>query len=339
MTGGWISVPNGNDLECYTNSSILVTPQQTIANLGNLSVTGMANSGGLDTNIFSTGSTLYMVQNSDSELGLAAGWTAAEYNIVGDGNGSGSKFNSGSSMVVRAAVDNGATTAPSCVSLSIYTAETNNLYLQPTSGTPRRSTQPALVWTQSSNVSSTAPCSSAVAVPAASKLVDTHNSNGDGMSDIVWQRRSGNIAVWLMNGAQVVSAGGFGQCRRWSIVGQREFNGDGTADMLWRDTSGDTAIWFMNGTRVTRLRLGNIPAAWTVVGTGDFNGDGNGESLAGRQRQSRDVAHERRDRSLARRASATCRRSGRSPAPATSTATARPTFSGATPAATPRSGS
>ena len=130
-TGGWMFVQNGNDLECYTNSSILVTPQQTIANLGNLSVTGMANSGGLDTNIFSTGSTLYMVQNSDSELGLAGGWTAAEYNIVGDGNGSGSKFNSGSSMVVRAAVDNGATTAPSCVSLS-YLHGRNEQPLSPT---------------------------------------------------------------------------------------------------------------------------------------------------------------------------------------------------------------
>ena len=114
------SSKNGSDFECYTNSSILVTPQQTIANLGNLSVTGMANSGGLDTNIFSTGSTLYMVQNSDSELGLAGGWTAAEYNIVGDGDGSGIQIQQRIVDGRESAVDNGsATTAPSCVSRSM----------------------------------------------------------------------------------------------------------------------------------------------------------------------------------------------------------------------------
>ena len=109
----------------------------------------------------------------------------------------------------------------------------------------------------------------------------THDFNGDGKSDIAWRDTSGDLAIWLMNGAQVFRPGGFGKVpTTWSIVGQRDFNGDGEADLLWRNTSGDMAIWFMNGTQVaSSAGLGNISTNWTVVGTGDFNGDGKGDIL------------------------------------------------------------
>ena len=281
-TGGWMFFNNGGDDECYTNSNLLVPPQQPIPNLGNLTVTAKANSGGLDTMIFSSGGNLYMVQNNASVLGLSTGWTAAEYNLVGDGNGTGSTLNSGSSMTVRTSLDNGTPSAPVCVSGSFggYTAEFNNLYLQPASGTPRSSTQPAMVWTQNSNVTSTAPCSAGVAVPAASKLVDTHDSNGDGLSDVVW-RNGTTISVWLMNGTQIELSATTGSApTTWSIVGQRDFNGDGTYDLLWQDTSGNTAIWFMIGTQVFSTgTVGNVGGTWKVVGTADFNGDGKGDLL------------------------------------------------------------
>jgi hypothetical protein len=110
----------------------------------------------------------------------------------------------------------------------------------------------------------------------------SHDFNGDGKSDIVWRDTSGDVAIWLMNGAQVLQAGGVGTAPAavWSIVGQRDFNGNGMADLLWRDTSGDVAIWFMNGTQVTQSAgVGNVPTVWSVVGTGDFNGDGIGDIL------------------------------------------------------------
>ena len=92
---------------------------------------------------------------------------------------------------------------------------------------------------------------------------NSHDINADGYSDIVWQDTSRNTAVWLMNGASVMSAAGLGQITGWSIVGQRDFNGDGDSDLLWRDGSGDTALYLMNGTTVTSaLSLGNVP---TVV--------------------------------------------------------------------------
>jgi hypothetical protein len=114
------------------------------------------------------------------------------------------------------------------------------------------------------------------------EAVATHDFNGDGKSDIVWRDTSGDVAIWLMNGAQVLQAGGVGTApvAVWSIVGQRDFNGNGMADLLWRDTSGDVAIWFMNGTQVTQSAgVGNVPLAWSVFGTGDFNGDGMGDIL------------------------------------------------------------
>jgi FG-GAP-like repeat/FG-GAP repeat len=111
--------------------------------------------------------------------------------------------------------------------------------------------------------------------------VNTHDFNGDTVSDIVWRDTSGDIAAWLMSGAAVTSSAGLGNVpTTWSIVGQRDFNGDGNADLLWRDTSGNTAMWLMNGTAVaSSLSVGNVPTNWSVVGVADFNGDGLGDLL------------------------------------------------------------
>jgi hypothetical protein len=266
---------------CFTNSPAVSVPLQPITNLGNMTLTGKAVTSGMDAVILSTGNTLYAVQNADSMVGLANFWTGTEFNIFGDCCGTGASFNPGSTIVVRTTVDSGVTIAPSCSSEG-FTGETNNLFFQPASGTPRSSTQPSIIFTQSSNTTATLPCQSAVAVPAASKLVDTHDSNGDGLSDIVWRDTSGNVAIWLMNGAQVKlsAVAGTAPPATWSIVGHRDFNGDGTYDLLWRDTSGNTSMWFMLGTQVfSSASVGNIPTTWSVVGVADFNGDGKGDLL------------------------------------------------------------
>jgi hypothetical protein len=108
-----------------------------------------------------------------------------------------------------------------------------------------------------------------------------HDFNGDGMSDIALRDvRRGNTAIWLMNGAAVLSSGELGGApNSWSMVGQRDFDGDGKADLLWLDYQGNASIWFMNGTQVASTgSLGNV-AGWAVVGTGDFDGDGKGDIL------------------------------------------------------------
>jgi hypothetical protein len=119
------------------------------------------------------------------------------------------------------------------------------------------------------------------APPKPKPKLNTHDFNGNGMSDIALRDvRRGNTAIWLMNGAAVLSSGELGGApNSWSMVGQRDFDGDGKADLLWLDYLGNAAIWFMNGTEVASTgSLGNV-AGWAVVGTGDFDGDGKGDIL------------------------------------------------------------
>jgi hypothetical protein len=281
---GWFTFPHPNDPgnDCFENGINSVNvPVQAVANLANLSLMGQANGGGTDTIIMATGSNLYSAQNDDNAVDLAQGWQAAEFNIVGDCCGSESTFNSGSTIVVRTSVDNGSPLAPSCLGDG-FTGETNNLFFMQASATPPSESLPAVVFTQSSATSTTLPCNSATGVPASSKLVDTHDFNGNGKSDIAWRDTSGGDAsVWLMNGAQVIQSAGVATVpTAWTIVGQRDFNGDGKADWLWRDGSGNVAMWFLDGTQVMQSAgVATVPTAWTIVGTGDFNGDGKGDIL------------------------------------------------------------
>jgi hypothetical protein len=127
------------------------------------------------------------------------------------------------------------------------------------------------------------PSSGTAITISSSCLVDPHDFNGDGRSDILWRDTSGNVAMWLMNAAAVQNSSGVGGASPglWSIAGQRDFNGDGAADILWQDTSGNVAMWFMSGASVIgSAGVGRAdPSVWSIAGTGDFNGDGKGDIL------------------------------------------------------------
>ena len=104
-------------------------------------------------------------------------------------------------------------------------------------------------------------------------LTDTHDFNGNDKSDIAWRGPTGDVAIWLMNGTQVLSAPNLGNVpASWSIVGQRDVNGDGHADLLWRGPTGDLSIWFMNGTQILSTGdFGTIPTSWSIVGTSAYS--------------------------------------------------------------------
>ena len=112
---------------------------------------------------------------------------------------------------------------------------------------------------------------------------NSHDFNGDGMSDILFRNASagGTVALWQMNGGSVSQSAGISTLpSSFSIIGQHDFNGDGKADMLWRDSSGNVSMWFMNGTAVSSAAaVGNLTGNWTLYGTTDLNGDGKGDLL------------------------------------------------------------
>jgi Bacterial Ig-like domain (group 3)/Divergent InlB B-repeat domain len=158
---GFLGNVQQGHLDCFTNSvDAASVPQQDITNLANLSITGIANSGGLDGLLMQVGSTLYAVSIPDNALDLAPKWTTAEFNVFGDGNRSKAVFNSGATIVVRTVVDGAGSGAPFCMDES-FTAETNNLnFASPPAAEAGLS--PAVVFTESTSGSAALPCDSAV---------------------------------------------------------------------------------------------------------------------------------------------------------------------------------
>ncbi len=71
--------------------------------------------------------------------------------------------------------------------------------------------------------------------------------------DILFQNTNGEIAIWEMNGTNIVGSGVVGPNPgpSWKAIGTGDFNDDGRSDILFQNTSGQVAIWEMNGTNVT----------------------------------------------------------------------------------------
>jgi hypothetical protein len=129
---GWnqFSFTGDTDIYCWKNNTggAVPVPNQTITNLGQLSLSGNVGAGG-DSVTLSVGGTAY-TRAGDNAVNAAAGWQTAEFGVFGDGgNSSGggmASFNAGAGVAVRTRVISGSTAPPGCV-VQGYTAETNNL--------------------------------------------------------------------------------------------------------------------------------------------------------------------------------------------------------------------
>jgi hypothetical protein len=127
------------------------------------------------------------------------------------------------------------------------------------------------------------------------RVIDVSDTNGDGKTDILWRTDSGKLAVWLMDGNDIIGANYLKMGTNavdapgpdWHALGALDANGDGKGDILWRTDSGALAIWQLDGNQITSadyLRSGStqvgVPGAdWHIVGDGDFDGDGKGDLL------------------------------------------------------------
>jgi hypothetical protein len=123
---GWGSDDEG---DCYRNSAATTAPDVPITKLASLKLSGSVKSGGNDTVVFTDGTEAYSSSGKDSVVDLAGVWKESEFNVVGNAGGSEAEFNSGSSVTVKVAAEDGSTAAPTCASDAGTTGETNNLNL------------------------------------------------------------------------------------------------------------------------------------------------------------------------------------------------------------------
>ncbi|HLX98350.1 MAG TPA: NF038122 family metalloprotease [Roseiarcus sp.] len=123
---------------------------------------------------------------------------------------------------------------------------------------------------------------------ASSAIVATTVARGNTVRtiapDILFQNASsGQIAIWDMNGLNVVGGGTVAPNpgSSWQAIGTGDFSG-GDPDILFENVnSGRLAIWDMNETSIVGGgTVGPDPGpSWQAVGTGDFNGDGHSDIL------------------------------------------------------------
>jgi hypothetical protein len=160
--GGW----NTFGSDCWRNDSMGAAPaaNQSITNLPQMSLTGTVTASSDNVSFFD-GATVSAI-TGDNAVGAAAGWTIAEFNVVGDGGGGQANFNSGASVVPRTRIVYGGTASPNCVAQG-FTGETNNLSFGPTA--PSSSPPgPAVAFTESSAGGAPSDCA------AATTIGDTH---------------------------------------------------------------------------------------------------------------------------------------------------------------------
>jgi hypothetical protein len=132
--GGWNSFSD----DCYKNSAAIGVPQEPITDLPKISLSGTAVASGLDTLVFTDDTQAYTTTGQDSVMFLAAGWTASEFNVIGDGGGSQANFNAGAKLAVRMDLTDGTNAAPTCQANDGTTGETNNLNLGACTAKPGR---------------------------------------------------------------------------------------------------------------------------------------------------------------------------------------------------------
>ncbi len=122
----------GDDCVQNTPGTVVHSGQIPITKLSELELSASAKHGGTDEATAIYGSDAYKASVRDSLTDISTVWSDAEFNVVGNAGGSRADFNSGSTLLVKVALNYGSSTAPKCQPPSKFlgtTGETNNLSL------------------------------------------------------------------------------------------------------------------------------------------------------------------------------------------------------------------
>jgi hypothetical protein len=117
------------------------------------------------------------------------------------------------------------------------------------------------------------------------KLRAVADVNGDGYSDLIWQKQStGQISTWLMNGTSRADVLAYSPQQEtdlgWKLVAAGDMNEDGHPDLLWQhDQTRAVNVWIMIGSvRQQSRALSVIPeAGWVLQSVADTDWDGRPE--------------------------------------------------------------
>ena len=168
MPEGWFEFRQGIWRQCVRISAASTLPGErlTVSELAGTTLEASADTSGEDAVVMTAPSGNATAVGAGNLLSLGSGWKAAEFAIVGDGNGTQAKFSANTTMTVQTAVKSTSNTPPACVNEG-FTGETNNLNLE---GTPALSPQhfPTVASQQTNGSATSASCATASGGPSVS---------------------------------------------------------------------------------------------------------------------------------------------------------------------------
>ena len=106
--------------------------------------------------------------------------------------------------------------------------------------------------------------------------------DGDGVTDLLFQDGSHNMAGWLMHADNTKRSGSFwSNTGAWDLKACADFEGTGRAQVLFQKPDGSLALWRLNpdGSYNSSAGLGNSTAAWPLRGAADLDGDGKADLI------------------------------------------------------------